>query len=180
MRKSLILLGILDDSDVEWLLRSGVKQRIPPNGVLVVERQPLESIFIVLSGAFDVTVGTGNRVARLLAGDIVGEMSFIDARLPSATVSAQEDSLVLNIPKESVHERLRFDSGFGARFYRAIAVFLSSRLRDTVSRFGYGKVQLAEDQEDFDEIPEDILENLAIAGHRFTILEERARVVSAG
>jgi|SRR5579884_1111483 len=175
MRKSLILLGILDDSDVEWMLRSGVKRRVAAGAKLVVERQPLESIFVVLSGSFGVQIGKGDRVARLLTGDVVGEMSFVDARPPSATVVADEDSLVLDIARDEVRERLQDDVGFAARFYRAIAIFLSSRLRETSSRLGYGKVQLSEDHEDMDEIPEDILENLAIAGHRFTVLEERAR-----
>lgn len=180
MRKSLILLGILDDSDVEWMLRSGVKRSVAATDTLVIERQPVESIFVVLSGSFGVTIGKQTRVARLLAGDIIGEMSFIDSRPPSATVEADEESLVLDIPKDEVRERLRDDVGFAARFYRAIAVFLSGRLRETDSHLGYGKVQLAEDKEDIDQIPEDVMDNLAIAGHRFGILEERARAVSAG
>ncbi len=179
MRKSLILLGILDDSDLEWTLRAGHKRGVPAGTHIVVERQPLESIFIVLSGSFAVQIGRNNqRVARLLAGDIVGEMSFVDARPPSATVVADEDSWVLEIPKSEVHMRLIDEPGFAGRFYRAVAVFLSARLRDTDTHLGYGKVQLAEDQDDMDEIPEDILDNLAIAGKRFTIMQERAR--SAG
>jgi CRP-like cAMP-binding protein len=173
------LLGILDDSDVDWMLRFGVKRRVARGCSIVVERQPLESVYIVLSGSFGVTIGGDGRVAKLMAGDIVGEMSFVDARPPSATVAAEEDSLVLDVAREEVRERLRDDLGFAARFYRAIAVFLSSRLRDTVSRLGYGKVRLAENEEDMDELPEDILDNLAIAGHRFSMLEERTRSVGA-
>lgn len=174
MRKSLILLGILDDSDLEWTLREGVKRGVSAGTRLVVERQPLESIFIVLSGSFSVQVGR-QRVARLLAGDIVGEMSFVDSRPPSATVVADEDSWVLDIPKAEVRMRLADEPAFAGRFYRAVAVFLSSRLRETDTHLGYGKVQLAENEEDQDEIPEDILDNLAIAGLRFTILQERSR-----
>lgn len=180
MRKSLILLGILDDSDVEWMLRMGSKNRIPTGGRLVVERKPIDSLFIVLEGSFGVVVGKGERVARLLAGDIVGEMSFVDSRPPAATVVADEASWVLDIPREELRDRLSEDQGFAARFYRAIAVFLSLRLRETTSQLGYGKVRLAADVEDEDEIPEDILDKLAIAGQRFNILQERARAVSAG
>lgn len=179
MRKSLILLGILDDSDVEWMLYSGTKRRVPAKETLVQEGRQLESLFIVLSGSFGVVVGQNTRVARLLSGDVVGEMSFVDARPPSATVVADEDSLVLDIPRDVVRERLGVDLGFSSRFYRAIAVFLSSRLRDTVSKFGYGKVQMSEEH-DLDELPEDILDNLAIAGRRFTILEDRARFGHGG
>jgi len=180
VRKSLILLGILDDSDLEWMLRFGVKRRVPASGLLVVQRQRLDSLFVVLTGSLGVVLGNGERVARLLAGDIVGEMSFVDSRPPSATVVADEDCWVLDIRRSEIADKLSEDEGFAARFYRAIAVFLSLRLRDTTSRLGFGKVRLAEDEEDADEIPEDILDKLAIAGHRFSILQERANAVSAG
>lgn len=175
MRKSLILLGILDDSDVEWALRAGVKRQVGTGARLVMERQPVDSIFIVLNGTFAVTIGQGEQVARLLAGDIVGEMSFVDSRPPSATVIATDDSWVLDIPKDAVRQRLVDDPGFAGRFYRAVAVFLSSRLREADTHLGYGKVRLAEDEEDIDEISEDVLEQVAIAGRRFGILQERAR-----
>jgi CRP/FNR family transcriptional regulator, cyclic AMP receptor protein len=180
VRKSLILLGVLDDSDLEWMLRSGVKKRIAAGEKPVVERQALDSLFVVLTGSFGVVVGGKERVARLLAGDIVGEMSFLDSRPPSATVVADEDSWILEIPRDQVTERLNDDQGFAARFYHAVAMFLSLRLRETSSRLGYGKARLTADEEDTDEIPEDILDKLAIAGHRFAILQDRSRSVTAG
>lgn len=180
MRKSLILLGVLDDSDLEWMLRTGVKKRVESGGTPVVERQALDSIFVVLTGSFGVTVAGKERVARLLPGDIVGEMSFLDSRPPSATVTADEDSWILEIPRDRVSERLNDDAAFAARFYHALAMFLSLRLRATTSQLGYGKARLGADEEDTDEIPEEILDKLAIAGHRFAILQERARSVSAG
>ena len=180
MRKSLILLGILDDSDLEWMLRTGVKKRIAAGGKPVVEREALDSLFVVLSGSFGVVVGGKERVARLLAGDIVGEMSFIDSRPPSATVVADEDSWILEIPRQQVSERLNDDPAFAARFYYAVAIFLSLRLRATSSQLGYGQARVAADEGDDDEIPEDILDKLAIAGHRFAILQERARAANAG
>ena len=180
MRKSLILLGVLDDSDLEWMLHAGLKKRVAAGDKAVVERQALDSLFVVLTGSFGVIVGGKERVARLLAGDIVGEMSFIDSRPTSATVVADEDSWILEIPRDRVTERLNDDQGFAGRFYHAVAIFLSLRLRATSLQLGYGKARLAADEEDTDEIPEDILDKLAIAGHRFAILQERARSVSAG
>jgi CRP-like cAMP-binding protein len=180
VRKSLILLGVLNDSDLEWMLRTGVKKLVATGGKPVVARQALDSLFIVLTGSFGVVVGGKERVARLLAGDIVGEMSFLDSRPPSATVVADEDSWILEIPREQVSERLNDDPAFAARFYHAVAMFLSLRLRATSSQLGYGQARLAADEEDDDEIPEDILDKLAIAGHRFAILQERARSVNAG
>lgn len=173
MRKSLVLLGILDDSDVEWMLRTGVKRRVAASERLVVQGLPIEHLYVVLDGSLSVMLTDGHPVAPLLAGDVVGEMSFIDARPPSATVVAQETSWILAIPKAGVQERLDEDQGFAARFYRAIALFLSLRMRETASRLGWG--QARQEADDSDEIPEDLLGRMSIAAHRFGILQERAR-----
>ena len=178
MRKALILLGILDDSDVEWMIRVGVKRQVGAGGQLIREREPLASFYVVLDGAFAITaVATADkRIATLYPGEILGEMSFVDSRPPSATVTADLDSMVLDIPRTALSERLSDDIGFNARFHRSLAIFLAQRLRDTVATLGYGKaVQLEESVEDDDEIPLDLLDSLSIAGRRFGILQERTR-----
>jgi len=63
------------------------------------------------------------------------EMSFVDARPSAATVTAVAPSLLLSIPHEQLAIKLEGDEGFAARFYRAIAMFLSSRLRTAVVQF---------------------------------------------
>ena len=87
---------------------------------------------------------------------------------------------MLDIPRREISERLSDEPAFAARFYHAVAVFLSNRLRDTVADLGYGKaVRLDEDVEDSAEIPMDILDNVNIAGIRFSILQERSRSASS-
>ena len=99
---------------------------------------------------------------------MVGEMSFVDAGPPGATVTALEDSAVLAIPRSQLSAKLEQDSGFAARFYRAIATFLSDRLRATVGQLGYGEVQsLAEEAIAADELDDNVLDNIHLAGGRF-------------
>lgn len=175
MRKALIVLGILDDSDIDWMVRVGTKQTIASGTTIIHEGKEIASLFIVLSGNLEVTVH-GNQVAMLSVGEVVGEMSLIDARPPSATVTAAEESVVLAIPRDEIDTRLGLDIGFAARLYRALAVFLSSRLRTTVSHLGFGgKSHLDEAVHDEDEIPMDLLDNITLAGIRFTHLQEYAR-----
>ncbi len=182
MRKSLILLGILDDSDIEWTIRAGAKLRVAPGEKIIREGEPLGSIYIVLDGAFNVSVGDAkNVIAKLYAGDILGEMSFVDSRPPSATVTAAKESWVLEIPRAEVRLRMEEDAGFSGRFYRALAVFLTTRLRETVSHLGYGKA-VADDNDDMDEsgqLPDDLLDHMALAGKRFNMLQGRTRSVAS-
>jgi CRP/FNR family transcriptional regulator, cyclic AMP receptor protein len=180
MRKALFFLGILNDADVEWMISTGVKQRLNPGEVLIEEGQPAASIFLVLEGVLSVVAQSagGQEIARLRSGEIVGEMSFVDSRPPSATVRAVEPSSVLVIPRRDLAERLSQDSHFAARFYRAIAVFLSDRLRYTVGRLGYGSGEPLEEQTSYaEEIDPAVLDNVSLAGARFEILQRRLRAI---
>lgn len=68
-------------------------------------------------------------IATLYAGELVGEMSFVDRHPPSATVTAGVKSSVLAIHKTALTEKIENDRGFGARFYKGVSVLLAGRLR---------------------------------------------------
>jgi len=180
MRKALFFLGILNDADVEWMISAGAKQHLNPGEVLIQEGKAATSVFLVLEGVLSVVArAAGNKeVARLRSGEIVGEMSFVDSRPPSATVQAVEPSSVLAIPRIGLEARLSQDAPFAARFYRAMAVFLSDRLRSTVGLLGYGSGQTLEDEASYaDEIDTAVLDNVSLAGARFDLLQRRLRAI---
>jgi CRP/FNR family cyclic AMP-dependent transcriptional regulator len=160
------------------MIATGVKQQFNPGEVLIREGTPATAVFLVLGGALSVTAqGNRNReVARLQPGEIVGEMSFVDSRPPSASVEAVEPSSVLAIPRNALEERLVQDVSFAARFYRAIAVCLSDRLRSTVGMLGYGSGEaLNHDARDSDDIDMAVLDQVSVAGARFDLLKRRLR-----
>ena len=173
MRKVLYILGELSDSDIEWLIATGRKEQLEAGAVLIYQDKPIDAVYIVLDGSLSVGTGRGDReIARLGAGEMVGEMSFIDARPPSATVTALEKSVVLAVPRQLLVSKLEQDAGFAARFYRALAIFLSNRLRGMVSQYGYGtEQQVATDLAD--ELDANILDNVYLAGSRFDHLLKR-------
>jgi CRP/FNR family cyclic AMP-dependent transcriptional regulator len=177
MRKALFFLGILDDTDMSWMISEGKKREIPAGTVLIQEGNATDSLFIVLEGKFAVsTVGTGDKIiAQLKCGEIVGEMSFVDSRPPSASVRATEISSVLSVSRELLNRRLENDNAFAARFYKALAVFLSDRLRSTVGLLGYGSDRPLGDQEYADEIDPDTLDKVSLAGARFDLLQRKLR-----
>jgi len=176
MRKALFLLGILDDSDLDWMLSVGARMEVPAGTVLIQEGRAVEDIFVIVDGLFAVrsqrTAETD--IARLRSGEIVGEMSFVDSRPPSASVLSLEPSIVLAIPRAMLAARLKDDVAFAARFYRSLAVFLSDRLRTTTGRLGYGDA--TSEQADADEeMDPATLDALAIAGARFDFLQRKLR-----
>jgi CRP-like cAMP-binding protein len=137
MNKALVILSELNDRDIDWMVNHGNREKVTAHTILIHEGQPISALYIVLEGTLSVSVAAvGNQeIGKIGCGEVLGEMSFIDGRLPSATVKAVEDSLVLAIPRQLLTEKLDRDVLFALRFYRAVTKFLSSRLRNTVNRF---------------------------------------------
>lgn len=192
LRDVLFILGELHDSDIDWIMAYGTPQKIPANTVLIHERGPVDALYILLNGTMSLSIAedernpltrafaaiegseiSGREIARLSQGEIIGETPFIDGRLPSATVKAMEDSMVLSICRQQLAAKLQQDVGFASRFYRVIATLLSNRLQGMFSRLGYGRrvyskgQPLDENVEYEDELNACVLDRVALAGKRF-------------
>lgn len=167
MRKVLYILGQLSDQDIDWLAGAGRKLLLEPGQLLIRRGTRLDDMFIVLEGAFAVQSPSGEEVARIGAGDILGEISFVDESPASADVKVLERSSVLAVPRQRIKERLAHEVSFAARFYRAIAIFLANRMRHTLARFGYGNAAADEPLADADELDVTVLDSVHLAGGRF-------------
>ncbi len=178
MRKALYILGILDDADASWLATAGKPRSIRAGAAIIEQGVPVDSIFILIDGQLQVYRGSVE-IARLLAGEIVGEISFVDSRPPSASVKAAVDSRVLAVPKAALNSKLQKDLGFASRFYLSVATFLAVRLREANARMSTGKSGSAA-EDDLDELPPDMLENIALASARFDMIVKRLAGGSAG
>lgn len=127
-------LGALETADRERLFEVG-RPRTYDRGVRVfLEDDEPGAVFVVLSGFVKVTVGTPAGRDVLIAvrgpGDLVGEMSALDAGTRSATLEALEDCELLSIPGA------RFLEFLEERPRAAILLLrlLSLRLRDASGR----------------------------------------------
>jgi CRP-like cAMP-binding protein len=188
LRKVLLVFAELYDSDLDWMVKVGVPCSLSATSLLIEEGKTLDAIYILLDGTLAVFVsaqvnGTqmSKEVARLATGEILGEMSFVEAQSASATVKAVENCLVWALPRVELATKLRQDQPFAARFYRAIAVVLAERLQDRLMRHGYGKLSYTKDQpltdelEYEDEIDLQTLEHVSLAGVRFDWLLRRVQ-----
>jgi len=169
MRKALYILADFEDKDLVWMSKVGSYDKVREGEVIIRRDEPVTTLYIIIDGYFDVYIDSEISIAKLGPGDIVGEMSLVEKRPPSASVRADSKGKVLAIPQAVIRERIGSDDAFAARFYRALAVFLSDRLRSTVSLLGYGGASREDAQamvEDRDELDEGLLDNLHIAGDR--------------
>ena len=183
MRKVLFILSELADADLDWMIQNGAKTTYPKGAVLIEEGKPISVLFVLLDGHLSVSLAAlgGKEVALLRSGEILGELSFLDSRPPSATVTAADDATVLAVPRARLTTKLDEDPSFAARFYRALGVFLASRLRSTQQRLGYGGDEILDkDIEHADELDPERLNQVALAGARFDWMLQRLQSAPAG
>lgn len=173
MRKVLYILGELTDQDVEWLINFGERRDFAPGDLLIQQGRVADGLYIILDGAMVVEAPGGADIAQLGRGEMVGEMSFIEARPPSVNVKANKPTQVLAIPRKQLQRQLEKDPGFASRFYRALAMFLSYRLRGTTEQLGYGDTRERDRDDDPDELDANVLDNVYMAGTRFERMMNR-------
>jgi NTE family protein len=110
----------------------GLKRMFIPGGqILFRENEAADSLYFVISGCLGVIVrdstGPDVLIARVAAGETVGEMAFLDGGVRSATVEALRDTELLKLDKTSYEDLLVRNPGF----VRALMSLLVRRLRST-------------------------------------------------
>lgn len=179
MKRVLYVLSLLADADVHWLTATGRRERVPKGRSIIVEGEPLEDLFILLNGDFAVTIRTASQgatqISSISGGEIVGEISLLDSRPPTSTVTASTDSEVIRISREELLAELESSPQFGSRFYRALAVLLAQRLRASTAKLGHGVQGAKSALSAEDEIDPELLEAIELGGKRFRWLVEHGR-----
>ena len=132
--------GFLKFVEEPWrskLLDGAQRERFEPNQVILAEGQKRRAIFLVERGTVRVErghMGFSVEISRLSAGEIFGEMSFVEDFGASASVVADEPVELAIIDAEQVDTLVATDPGFYGQFYQSIAEILSRRLRETTVR----------------------------------------------
>ena len=171
MRKVLYILGQLSDTGVDWLANMGQRIQVVKGTELIKFGVEISNLYIVLEGELSIQTNKGFELAKISSGEILGEMSLVDSRPPSASVLVLQDATLLELDKVVLQEKLDMDTGFSSRFYRSIAIFLSERMRSLVGQMGYGDPSDETSSDlgelDPDELDANVLDNVHLAGARF-------------
>ncbi|MBS2020115.1 MAG: cyclic nucleotide-binding domain-containing protein [Deltaproteobacteria bacterium] len=124
----------LSDADCDAVLGVLKARRGAPGDVLFREGDPGDSLMIVLEGQLVASVktdrGDTEQVAALGPGEVVGEMSFIDAEPRSATVSTPGGATVLAFDRAALVTLARTAPKVAAAIQRNVLFDVARRLRD--------------------------------------------------
>jgi CRP/FNR family transcriptional regulator, cyclic AMP receptor protein len=111
--------GDASDTELDEIARAGRVVTVPQHWSLIWERTPADKAYVVLEGELDVR-RQGEVVARLGAGDVVGEVAIVQNRLRTATVVAATRLEVLHFTKEAVEGLYAAVPSFRAALDRAV------------------------------------------------------------
>ena len=178
MRKSLIILGILDDGDLEWLIENGSAKQLQQGDYLLRQGIPVEAVYFLLTGTLSVELEKPQprQLAEIESGEVVGEISLLDSRPSTASIRALDEALLLEIRHDALNPKLETDLGFQARLYRSLGMFLAQRMRSTILTLGYGEDRSEEEEEEIDEIEPQLLDGIERAAKRFELMVSKVKV----
>lgn len=125
----------------ETLLRRRSQQCTFKSGeVILSEGEEHHALFLIRKGVVRIELAHPEfniEITRLSAGEIFGEMSFLEGFSATANIIANEDVEIDIVHAQIIDELMESDNGFFGRFYQSLAQILCTRLRDTTLR-GFG------------------------------------------
>ncbi len=124
-------LKYLTANDMALLRTISRRQTFKPREIIIAINSRPNAMFLLISGVAAVEVMRGSPIAKLTAGDICGEMAFIENNAASASVVAETETEVYVLDLIKISETFVHHPHLEARFYKSLALLLSQRLRST-------------------------------------------------
>jgi CRP-like cAMP-binding protein len=97
---------------------------------IVKEGTKCDAFYIIKNGMVKVEK-EGREIATLGSEEPIGEISFIDSGVRSATITALQDTVVIKLPSDKFKELMSNSREIATKVYKTIALTLSQRLRET-------------------------------------------------
>jgi CRP-like cAMP-binding protein len=128
--KDMEFCSALSDKELRKIGAIAEEVNLGAGEYIIKENKPCDFIYIIADGSVEVTK-SGAHIVALESGDAIGELSFLDNGLPSASVRAREDTALVMIPHRELEKLMKKDPEFACKAYKAFAVMLSGKIRAT-------------------------------------------------
>jgi len=136
--KGISLFKELTDAELDVISKRIFEKVYKKGSTLFVEGMPGEVLYIVTEGSVEIYKKTKDKdvlITTVMPGDIVGEMSLIDAGPRSASGRTGAHSKLVVVTKKSFNEMLDSDPGIAAKILMALLKTINKRLRITDKKF---------------------------------------------
>lgn len=134
--KTVPIFKKLNDSELDKLFEIAEPAGFEKEDVLITENEHSDTLYIIVEGYARVaTVKDGEEepVSLLRQGDSIGEVTFIDDAMPSASVIAQEKLKVLAFPHDRLKKFMEDEPVIASKILWALASTLCRKIRETTN-----------------------------------------------
>jgi len=120
----------------DWALVADKASRVhfKKGDVMVQKGKRANGIYLLLKGSARVQILSQKGLPGIGAGEICGEMSFLEDAPVSASVVAEAEVEAYYIDRPTLNGLFELFPHLASRFYRSLAMNLSRRLRDLIGQ----------------------------------------------
>ena len=140
------IVATLEDSDRRLLSDYGEFLPVQPGQLLIEEGKPQDSLYFVISGLLHVTTHVEDKthlVARIEAGESLGEINVFDPAVASASVVARSFSQVWRANRADIDAFVAAYPQAGNRLLHGLLAGLSRRIRNMNDKLGTAELESA-------------------------------------
>jgi CRP-like cAMP-binding protein len=131
--------NVLQEDDLSWMTAIAHPKTYYPGTLLFKEGQPIQSMYLSLSGNLSILEslpnGSKGNLMTLAAGELMGESSLLNNQSSSMTIEAVEQAEVLELSKQQLEQKLEGDLDFAGRFYHLLGSVLKPQARIGIGVF---------------------------------------------
>lgn len=124
-------LAYLTPNDWALIVDKAVRMPFKAGESLVQKGKRTHGVYVILKGTAAVQIPSHGALL-VSAGEVCGEISFLDELPASATVAAKEAVEAYYLERAVLQKLFELFPHLGSRFYHSLAVVLSRRLRELV------------------------------------------------
>jgi len=141
--------GLLYLTANDWTLIAdkGLRRQFKPGESLVQHGRRTHGVFVLLNGRASVQIPGLEDGREITAGEVCGEISFLDDLPATADVIAREAIDAYYLDRPTLQSLFELFPHLGSRFYRSMASILSHRLREMIGRSGSPSSSVKKDGE---------------------------------
>lgn len=118
----------------DWTLIADKAHRVSfkPGDFIVQEGKRTHGLYLLLKGSATVQIPTQEIPPAIGAGEVCGEISFLDEQPASVSVVAKEAVEAFYLDGATLQSLFELFPHLGSRFYHSVALSLTRRLRELI------------------------------------------------
>ena len=125
-------LVYLTPNDWVLIVDKAVRRQFKAGETLVQKDKPTDGLYLVLKGTASVQIPSHKGPLGVSAGDVCGEISFLDELPATADVVAKEVVEAYYLDRPTLQSLFELFPHLGSRFYHSLAAILSRRVRELI------------------------------------------------